>query len=62
MVGYFMLHERTFSPPEVKVPTNTTFFAADEMSINPPQPGARFSKRLTFTLPASSICFPQPAQ
>jgi len=50
------VHGRALKPPEVNVPTNTTFLAADEMSMNPPQPGARFSNRLTLTLPASSTC------
>lgn len=54
--GLARWQRRTFRPPEVNVPVNTTFFAAEEMSMKPPHPGARFSKRLTLTLPAASIC------
>ena len=44
----------TSSPPELKVPMNTTFLAFWLMSMKPPHPGMRLPNLLAFTLPCAS--------
>ena len=44
----------TSRPPELKVPTKTTFLAFWLMSMKPPQPGMRLPNLLAFTLPSPS--------
>ena len=45
---------RAANPPDVKVPTNTTFFEFWEILMKPPHPETLEEKRLALTLPAPS--------